>query len=346
MASVGGAALVATVWMSGASAGVLALVTALVAAPAIVLGLLLVSRRPHVVTGLLLVALGVAPILAFMLEAWGGTVSAGAPLPGARWAAVLGAGAWVWFYVPPTLLALTFPDGRLLTRRWRSAAALTFVVPVLLQAAIALDPTTYQGMGGVVAGSPPVGLPDGPVTVVGLVALGGLLGTLVAGVIARPICHAAAEAGIARQTLGRWYARWQEEGEAGLEDRSSRPHTSPNQTHPDIEDRVVALRREHKVGPVQLVGKLADENIALPVSTVYRILARHGVSWLRDLDVSRIAVLDGSARPTDHPASPRRRLIRALPEAGADPGPLLVRGRRRSRPACRPRRSPWPRLWP
>ncbi len=103
---------------------------------------------------------------------------------------------------------------------------------------------------------------------------------------ARPICHVAAEAGIARQTLGRWYARWQQEGEAGLEDRSSRPHASPNQTDPQVEARVVALRREHKVGPVQLVGKLADEDIALPASTIYRILVRHGVSRLRDLDVT------------------------------------------------------------
>lgn len=102
----------------------------------------------------------------------------------------------------------------------------------------------------------------------------------------RPICHVAAEAGIARQTLGRWYARWCAEGEAGLEDRSSRPLTSPNRTTPVVEARVVALRREHKVGPVQLVGKLAEENITLPASTIYRILVRHGVSRLRDLDVT------------------------------------------------------------
>ncbi|MGO0577901.1 helix-turn-helix domain-containing protein [Ornithinimicrobium panacihumi] len=101
----------------------------------------------------------------------------------------------------------------------------------------------------------------------------------------RPICHVAAEAGIARQTLGKWYSRWLAEGEAGLEDRSSRPGSSPNQTDPAIEARVVALRREHKVGPVQLVGLAAEEGIVLPASTIYRILVRHGVSRLRDLDV-------------------------------------------------------------
>ena len=102
----------------------------------------------------------------------------------------------------------------------------------------------------------------------------------------RPICHVAAEAGIARQTLGRWHARWREEGEGGLEDRSSRPHLSPDQTDPQVEARVCALRREHKVGPVQLVGLLAEEHLELPASTIYRILVRHGISRLRDLDVS------------------------------------------------------------
>jgi len=101
----------------------------------------------------------------------------------------------------------------------------------------------------------------------------------------RAICHVAAEVGIARQTLGKWYARWLLEGGAGLEDRSSRPESSPNQTDPAMQDRVVALRREHKVGPVQLVAYLAQEGITLPASTIYRILVRHGLSRLRDLDV-------------------------------------------------------------
>lgn len=101
----------------------------------------------------------------------------------------------------------------------------------------------------------------------------------------RAVCHVAAEAGISRQALGKWVARFEAEGEDGLQDRSSRPEHSPNQTDPDIEARVVALRRAHKVGPVQLVGLLAEEGITLPASTIYRILVRHGISRLRDLDV-------------------------------------------------------------
>lgn len=48
----------------------------------------------------------------------------------------------------------------------------------------------------------------------------------------RPICHVAAEAGIARQTLGKWYSRWLAEGEAGLEDRSSPAGVQPEPDRP------------------------------------------------------------------------------------------------------------------
>src|SRR6478735_3149147 len=54
----------------------------------------------------------------------------------------------------------------------------------------------------------------------------------------RPICHVAAEAGIARQTLAKWYARWLAGGEAALVDRSCRPYSSPNQTNPQVEDLI------------------------------------------------------------------------------------------------------------
>ena len=102
----------------------------------------------------------------------------------------------------------------------------------------------------------------------------------------RPISHVADEAGIHRQTLGKWYARWVQEGEAGLQDRSSRPHHSPNQTPVRVESRVCQLRRELKVGPVQLCGRLAEEGLTVPAFTIYRILVRHGISRLRDLDVT------------------------------------------------------------
>ena len=97
----------------------------------------------------------------------------------------------------------------------------------------------------------------------------------------RPICHVAAEFRMARQTLGKWHARWLEFGEEGLEDRSSRPLTSPNQTPIEIEDLIESLRREHKIGPVQLAGRLREAGHEVPVSTIHRVLVRRGINHLR-----------------------------------------------------------------
>lgn len=99
----------------------------------------------------------------------------------------------------------------------------------------------------------------------------------------RPICHVAAEFRIARQTLGKWHARWVAEGEVGLEDRSSRPCSSPRQTPVEVEDLIEKLRREHKVGPVQLAGKLRAHGHEVPISTIHRVLARRGINRLRDI---------------------------------------------------------------
>ncbi|MFH8388079.1 leucine zipper domain-containing protein, partial [Kitasatospora sp. NPDC018058] len=110
----------------------------------------------------------------------------------------------------------------------------------------------------------------------------------------RPVAHVAAEMGVSRPTAHKWMRRWRTEGEAGLQDRSSRPHTTPHRTRPDIEDRVCTLRRSRKLGPAR-IGPI----LGLPASTVHRILARHGLH--------RLAWLD---RPTGEPI---RRYERARP---------------------------------
>jgi len=102
----------------------------------------------------------------------------------------------------------------------------------------------------------------------------------------RPICHVAAEAGVARQTLAKWHARWEADGEDGLQDRSSRPYRSPNQTDPQVEDLIEWLRRGMKLGPVMLVAELAEFGVQLAASTIHRVLLRRGISRLRDLDVT------------------------------------------------------------
>lgn len=91
---------------------------------------------------------------------------------------------------------------------------------------------------------------------------------------------------MSRRCVGYWYARWVELGEAGLVDASSRPHRSPRRTPAQVEAQVCRLRRELKVGPVQLVAALQEVGVRVAASTVHRILVREGISRLRDLDIT------------------------------------------------------------
>ena len=101
----------------------------------------------------------------------------------------------------------------------------------------------------------------------------------------RPLCHVAAEAGLARQTVAKWHSRWLQGGEAALVDRSSRPASSPRQTDREVEDLVEWLRRGMKLGAAMLVAELKLFGVELAASTIGRILVRRGISRLRDLDV-------------------------------------------------------------
>jgi transposase len=86
----------------------------------------------------------------------------------------------------------------------------------------------------------------------------------------RPCSHVAKELGISRQRAGVWVMRYLSEGEAGLHDRSSRPHTSPTRTTGEIEAQVLAARAEHRRGQDWLGGELG-----VAARTVSRVLRRH-----------------------------------------------------------------------
>jgi transposase InsO family protein len=94
-----------------------------------------------------------------------------------------------------------------------------------------------------------------------------------------PVAHVARAMGISRQCAHRWVARFDAEGDAGLEDRSSRPHRSPTRTRRDVELRVVEARRRLRVGP----DRLSDE-LGVPARTISRILRRHQVPYLFECD--------------------------------------------------------------
>jgi transposase InsO family protein len=108
----------------------------------------------------------------------------------------------------------------------------------------------------------------------------------------RPIAHVAAEAGIARQTLSKWKARFDEFGEIGLLDRASVPHVSPTQTMPQVVELIETWRREHKWSARAIHLELTRRGYAISTATVGRWLVRLGLNRRRDIDP------DGSSNRT------------------------------------------------
>jgi transposase InsO family protein len=86
-------------------------------------------------------------------------------------------------------------------------------------------------------------------------------------------------AGVSRQTVYKWLARFREEGEAGLEDRPSVAHRRPHALAAGRVGEIIALRVSRRVGP----HEIADE-VGMAQSTVYGVLRRRGFSRLADMD--------------------------------------------------------------
>jgi transposase InsO family protein len=98
-----------------------------------------------------------------------------------------------------------------------------------------------------------------------------------------PLSGLCREYGITRPTGYLWLRRFREQGVSGVEERSRRPHLSPSQTSPAIEERVVTLRKQRPDwGARKLAVMLKSEGISMPVITVHRVLLRHGLVLDRD----------------------------------------------------------------
>ena len=88
--------------------------------------------------------------------------------------------------------------------------------------------------------------------------------------------------GISRPTLRKWWRRYQAEGEAGLEDRSRRPHRSPGRkVLAEQEALIRRLRRERKLGIKRLRNELIRRHgLRLALDTIHKVLVRHGENRL------------------------------------------------------------------
>jgi transposase InsO family protein len=93
------------------------------------------------------------------------------------------------------------------------------------------------------------------------------------------------------KTVAKWVERFRAEGVRGLQDRSSRPHSSPSQTTPAQCAAIAGLRRQRHT------GEQIAADVGVSAATVSRVLKRLGLNRLSALE----------------PAEPIRRYERAAP---------------------------------
>ncbi len=137
---------------------------------------------------------------------------------------------------------------------------------------------------------------------------------------------------ISRQTAHKWWRRYQEAGQAGLEDRSSRPRRCPTKTSAKVERQVVELRRRHQLGAARLAGRAG-----VPASTLHRIWAAP-----RGLTPLGPRPTDGPGHPSDRDQPTRRAGPHRREEAGQDPSWRWLAGQGRGTTRPHPERPGWP----
>jgi transposase InsO family protein len=86
------------------------------------------------------------------------------------------------------------------------------------------------------------------------------------------VTAAAEAAGVSDRTVYRWLARFREQGEAGLVDRSSAPKRIPHKTAAERVAAIEALRR------LRMTAAEIAELLSMPISTVSAWLKRIGLS--------------------------------------------------------------------
>ena len=93
------------------------------------------------------------------------------------------------------------------------------------------------------------------------------------------VARAAERFQVAWPTAKRWADRYRAEGVGGMQDRSSRPQTSPNRTAPPLVRKIVHIRWKRRLGPVGIASI-----VGMPASTVHAVLQRCGISRLSQVD--------------------------------------------------------------
>ena len=81
-----------------------------------------------------------------------------------------------------------------------------------------------------------------------------------------------------KRSLERWVAVYKECGEAGLEPKSTRPKTNPNETPIRIKERIIELRIDKKQCAKKIMWDLEDEGIVVHFQTIQKIIKVEGLT--------------------------------------------------------------------
>jgi len=84
--------------------------------------------------------------------------------------------------------------------------------------------------------------------------------------------------GVARSLFYLWRNAYRESGEEGLKRKRPVPKSHPRQTPPEVEDKVLYLRRKYHLGSIRIMWYMERYHaIKISESTVTRILRRNGL---------------------------------------------------------------------
>jgi transposase InsO family protein len=97
----------------------------------------------------------------------------------------------------------------------------------------------------------------------------------------RNIARTCRRFGLSRQAFYRWKRRFEANGDAGLWNRSARPHRCPTALAPEVVSKILYLRQHYHFGPSRIADYLRRfHQYAIAVSSVHRVLVRHGMNRL------------------------------------------------------------------
>ena len=105
------------------------------------------------------------------------------------------------------------------------------------------------------------------------------------------VAHVAQAVGVSGRTVRKWLARFADEGPAGLNDRSSRPHHSPRAMRRTVRRQLERLRRQRRS------SLYIAQHLALPLATVVVAQRRLGLNRLSRLQPAIPIVRYERARP-------------------------------------------------